>query len=259
MAMAVLADAAGHRCVLWHVDHGLRPSSAEDARVVKDLAERLGAGFELRRLEIEAGPDLEARARAARYDALPADVCVAHTADDRAETVLFNLARGSGLAGVAARFERVHRPLLDLRRSETRAVCDAAGLTPCRDAHNDDPRFTRVAIRHRLMPVLEEVMGRDPVPALVRHADRAADAHAVIADLAAGIDPTDVRALRSAPRAVAAEALREWLRSETGADHPVDTASIDRVLEVAEGNRVATEVVGGQRVARTAGRLRIEG
>ncbi len=258
VAMALLAQAAGLDFVIWHVDHGLRSQAADDARSVADLAARLGVGFELRKVEIEPGADLEARAREARYGTLPQGVCVGHTADDRAETVLFNLLRGSGPTGVAASFGRASRPLLRLRRSETWALCSSVGVELVDDEHNHDLSFTRVAIRHQLLPEIERVVGRDPVPILVRHADLVGDALVVVRAAAAMIDATDVMALRAAPRAAATEALRTWLQNETGSDGSVDTASIERVMAVVDGTCVATEVVGGHRVARTAGRLRLE-
>jgi tRNA(Ile)-lysidine synthase len=257
--MALLADAAGRDVVLWHVHHGLRPEADDDAELVEKLAATLGRPFELRRVDVAPGPGLEARARAARYAALPPDVCVAHTADDRAETVLLNLFRGAGPAGVAAPFDLVHRPLLRLRRHETQALCDSAGAAVTADPMNDDESFSRVAVRNRLLPAIAELLGRDPVPLLVRHADLTADALAVVRDAAALIDPTDAAALRAAPRAVAGEAVRRWLMAETGAALAVDAASVERVLDVARGIHVATEVTGGHRVARTAGRLRVEG
>ena len=258
VAMALLARAAGRDIVIWHVDHGLRATSGDDASAVAKLASTLGAEFELRRVDIDPGVDLEARAREARYAVLPADVCVGHTADDRAETVLINLLRGAGLAGVAAPFHRVIRPLLGLRRAETHALCDAEGISTVHDVHNHDPAFTRVSIRQRLIPEIEAVVGRDPIPLLNRHADLVADALDVVRRAAAGVDPTDTAALEAVPRAVATEALRSWLQTETGAVHPVDAASIERVLSVVAGRHVATEVTGGHRVARTRGRLRVE-
>ena len=203
------------------------------------------------------GPDLEATAREARYAALPPDVCVAHTADDRAETVLLNLLRGAGLAGVAAPFSRVRRPILGLRRAETRALCESARVSVVDDPMNDDPRFARVVVRKQLLPVAAEALGRDPVPLLNRHADLVADALVVIQDAAAALDPTDTAALRAAPRAVASEALRQWLMTQTGTPTAVDAASINRVMDVVDGTARATEVEGGFRVARTAGRLRL--
>lgn len=257
-AMALLAAEAGRSFTVWHVDHGLRDSGADEAEAVERLASSLGAPFELRRLGLDDGPGLEARAREARYAALPADVCVAHTADDRAETVLLNLLRGAGLAGVAAPFSRVRRPILGLRRAETHALCASAGVSVIDDPMNGDPRFARVVVRNQLMPLAAEALGRDPVPLLNRHAALVADALAVIADAAAALDPTDASALREAPRAVASEALRQWLMTETDSATAVDAASIDRVMAVVDGTHRATEVEGGHRVARTAGRLRLE-
>lgn len=256
--MALLAASAGVPFVIWHVDHGLRPESSQDAEAVRALAERLGAGFQLRRADVEAGSGLEARAREARYAALPDDVCVAHTADDQAETVLFNLLRGAGPAGAAARMGRVSRPLLALRRSETRALCAAAGVEPLADPFNVVTSFTRVAVRERLMPLIAEIFDRDPVPLVNRHARLVGEALDVVAVAAADVDPTDAAALARAAPAVASEALRSWLRCELGTPFNVDSASIERVMAVARGVQRATEIEGGHRVARTAGRLRLE-
>lgn len=257
MAMALLAAEAGLRFAIWHVDHGLRPGSAADADRVAAFAATLGVPFEHRGVSIDDGPDLEARARAARYRVLPADVCVAHTADDRAETIVMNLFRGAGPAGVAAPMDLVSRPLLALRRRETRARCAAAGLDVVDDEHNDDPRFTRVRVRHELLPLVSEIFDRDPVPLLVRHADQVADALAIVRAEAATLDPTAVLDLREARPPVVAEALRAWIRSETGDLHSVDAASIARVRAVVAGETRATEVTGGHRVARSQGRLSI--
>ncbi len=258
MAMALLAAEAGFRLVLWHVDHGLSPEAPTYVEAVRSLSDTLGADFELRAIELVPGPDLENRARRERYAAMPADVCVAHTADDRAETILFNLFRGAGLAGVAARFDRVHRPIINLRRSETVQVCHHFGITPVSDPMNTDESFTRVAVRRKLIPLAAEIFGRDPVPLLIRHADTVSEALDVVASASRLIDPTDTAALGSAPPAVATEALRQWILQQTGGDHHVDTGSIQRVMAVVRGEAIAAEIVGGHRVARTGGRLRVE-
>src|SRR5687768_368395 len=130
LALLVLAVAAGCQATAIHVDHGLRPGSAAEADVVAAAAERLGAAFRAERNPVEPGPNLEARARAARYAVLPPDVLTGHTADDQAETVLLNLLRGAGLPGLAGIRADERRPLLALRRRETVAVCAAAGLIP---------------------------------------------------------------------------------------------------------------------------------
>ena len=257
-ALVVLARSAGLEVTAWHVDHGLRPNSADDADAARALATTLGVAFELRRVRVAAGPNLEARARDARYSALPADVLVGHTADDRAETVLFNIGRGAGLAGAAARFAGVGRPLIRLRRAETRALCQQLRLPTVHDPMNDDKSLARVAIRKEVMPALAAALGRDPVPLLNRHGDLAADALEVVSSLAAALDPTDAAELTAAPRAVAAEALRAWLAESCGTASVPSAASIARVLGVAAGRSVATEITGGHRVARSGGRLRVE-
>ncbi|MGH9115432.1 MAG: tRNA lysidine(34) synthetase TilS [Acidimicrobiales bacterium] len=263
MALLVLAVAAGLDPVAIHVDHGLRPGSSADAELVESVASRLGAGFEARSLQVESGPDLEARARAARYDALPATVMTGHTMDDQAETVLLNLLRGAGLDGLAGMRPhqpgRPRRPLLGIRRTETAAVCREAGITPLSDPMNGDPRFRRNRVRSELLPLLESIAGRDLVPILARQAELLdADAH-LLDDLAAGIDPGDARSLRSAPTPLARRSVRNWLR-QAGAFpdpelHPPSAAEVGRVLGVAAGQAQACELTGGRRVERRVGRL----
>lgn len=258
VAMALLAAELQQPLMLWHVDHGLRADRRRDAELVAKLAADLGADFEERTVDLAPGGDLEARARAARYAVLPSEICVGHTADDRAETVLLNLFRGAGPAGVAARMDRVHRPIIGLRRHETVDLCAACGIEVADDEMNHDPAFTRVRVRHQVLPELAAAFDRDPVPLLNRHADLVRDALEVVAAAAAEIDPTDTRALRHAPAAVAAEALRVWIAQQLDATLSVDRGSIDRVMAVVEGHHVATEIEGGHRVARSGGRLRLE-
>ncbi|MEA3215319.1 MAG: tRNA(Ile)-lysidine synthase [Acidimicrobiia bacterium] len=255
-ALLVLAVAAGCKAVAVHVDHGLRADSAREADLVADLASRLGAGFRAERIELDDGPNLEARARAARYRVLPTDVLTGHTADDRAETVLINLLRGAGVDGLAGMRPSARRPILGLRRSETRAVCAEAGITVVDDPSNQDRRFLRNRVRHELLPLLAQLSGRDPVPVLCRQADHLRDVSELLVDLADAVDPADARQLTAQPRPVATVAVREWLRAFEHDRHPPDSASVERVLAVARGERRATEVVGGVRVSRSGGRLR---
>jgi tRNA(Ile)-lysidine synthase len=101
-------------------------------------------------------------------------VLLGHTLDDQAETVLLGLARGSGgrsIAGMRRSFHPFRRPLLDLTRAQTEAACGAEGIAFWSDPHNDDPRFTRSRVRHRVMPVLEEELGPGVAAALARTAD----------------------------------------------------------------------------------------
>lgn len=258
LALLVLAVAAGCEVTAVHVDHGLRPGSAAEADVVAAAAARLGAAFRAEAVTVAPGPNLEARARAARRAVLPADACTGHTLDDRAETVLVNLLRGAGTTGLAALRPGPRHPLLALRRAETRALCRAEGLVPVDDPSNDDPRFVRNRIRHEVLPLLAEVAGRDLVPVLARQAELLADDADLIDALGGLVDPTDAAALVAAPAPLARAALRAWLRT-AGDGQPPSAAAVERVRAVAAGAVVATELPGGWRVARTAGRLRLEG
>lgn len=261
LALLALAGAAGCDVTAVHVDHALRPGSAAEADVVADAARRFGAAFRAERAPVADGPDLEARARAARRAALPPDHATGHTADDRAETVLLAILRGTGVDGLAALPPGPERPIVGLRRRETEALCGSLGLDPVRDASNDDPRFVRNRVRHEVLPLLADVAGRDVVPLLCRLADLAAADTDLLATLAVDAvpDPTDARAVAAAPGPLAARALRAWLRTATDDEaHPPDLAAIERVVAVARGGAVATDVGGGLRVARTAGRLRLE-
>lgn len=257
LALLALAVAAGCRVTAVHVDHGLRPGSADEADVVRAAADRFGARFRSVAVDVAPGPNLEARARAARYAALPDGVLTGHTADDRAETVLLNLLRGTGLDGLAG-FDPVTRPLLDLRRAETVGLCGHLDLVPVEDPSNQDPAFRRNRVRHELLPLLDDVAGRDVVPLLGRLADHAGEAANLLDDLAGAIDPTDAAALAGGAKALARRAVRRWLRACSPEGHPPDADAVERVLAVARQEAVATEVAGGWRVARSGGRLRLE-
>jgi tRNA(Ile)-lysidine synthase len=285
LALLALAVEAGLDATAVHVDHRIRPGSAAEADLVKDAASRVGARFEARTVDVAPGPDLEARARKARYAVLPAGVMTGHTMDDQAETVLINLLRGAGLDGLAGMRRRPvadgagpgfagpgfagsplvvrpRRPLLRIRRAETAALCEAVGLTPFHDPSNNDPAFLRNRLRSEVIPLLCEVAGRDVVPILARQAELLSEEADLLDRLSAGIDPADARSLARAPAPLARRAVRRWLRSgDSGADHelhPPSAAEVARVLSVAEGIARACELAGGRRVARTAGRLRVD-
>ncbi len=260
LALLVLAAAAGCDVTAIHVDHGLRPGSGAEADVVACAAARVGAHFEGLVVSVAAGPNLEARARAARFAALPAGVATGHTMDDQAETILVNLLRGAGADGLAGMEPGVRHPLLGLRRHETHAVCAAAGLVPVCDPSNADPSFVRNRVRHELLPLCADVAGRDPVPLLARQAAVLRDEVALMETLAlrALPDAADAKAVARAPRPLARRALRRWLRAEGGGEHPPSLAEVDRTLAVAAGSAVGTELTGGRRVRRTGGRLRVD-
>jgi tRNA(Ile)-lysidine synthase len=265
LALLALAVDGGLAPIAVHVDHGLRTGSDREADVVTDAAARLGAEFDARRVTVAPGPNLEARARAARYDALEAArvehhataVLVAHTADDQAETVVLNLLRGSGsagLAGMPSRRGHVVRPLLGARRADVRAECTRRELTPREDPSNDDLAFRRNWIRHEVLPLLERGAGRDLTPLLTRQADVLRAESDFLDALARAAWPGEsgarARDLAALPDPVARRAVRCWLGPP-----PPALDEVDAVLAVARGERRAVDLAGGRRVQRRAGAL----
>lgn len=190
-SLALLAAAvfeghkAGLRVIGVTVDHGLQEGSAERAAAVVQQMAALGADETVStRVRVEGGGlGPEAAAREARYAVLEqvadhvgaALVLLGHTRDDQAETVLLGLTRGSGgrsIAGMRRAFDRYRRPLLDVARADTAAACAAEGIEVWADPHNDDPAFTRVRVRHHVMPVLEAELGPGVAVTLARTADQ---------------------------------------------------------------------------------------
>ncbi len=237
-----------------HVDHGIRADSAADVAVAADVTTALDVPLVVHRVSVPPGPNLEARARAARVGALPADAMTGHTADDQAETVLLRLLRGAGAEGLGAMRPGRRHPILRLRRAETLALCTASGLATSHDPSNHDPRFTRNRVRHEVLPLLHDVARRDVVPLLVRTADLLHDDDSLLDELAGALDPTDAVGLAAAPVPLARRALRRWL---TIGGYPPDAAAIERVLAVARGEHTACELDGGRRVERSRQRLRV--
>jgi tRNA(Ile)-lysidine synthase len=264
LALLGLAVAAGCRANAVYVDHGLRKEAREEAALVASVAQRFGAGFACREVSVPPGPGVEARARLARYQALPEGVLVGHTADDQAETVLLNLLRGAGVDGLSAMrpadggLRAVRRPILGLRRAETALLVRSWGIEPATDSSNADARFRRNRVRHEVLPLLAEVAGRDPVPLICRSAALLAEDADLLNALASEVDPEDVRALRSVPRPLATRALRAWLRAGEGPErHPPSLAEVERAWAVVKGEVRACELAGGRRLSRRQGRLRL--
>jgi tRNA(Ile)-lysidine synthase len=259
LALLVLASTAGLVVTAHHVDHGLRPGAASEADTVAAAAQRYGAAFVSHAVSVAPGPNLEARARQARYGTLPAEVATGHTADDQAETILLALLRGSAWEGLAGMRPGPARPLLGLRRADTEALCASEGLQPVLDPSNTDPRHRRNRIRHELLPLLADIAERDPVAVLSRQAVLFREAAALLDDTAAPVDPTDALALAAAPPAAARWAVRRWLQAAWPGATPPDMATVDRVLLVARGDAVAADLRAGWSVRRHRQRLRLVG
>lgn len=256
LSLLILARLHGLEVTAVHVDHGLREESASEAAVVQKASRRFEAAFRPKAVHLVAGPDLEARARAARKQVVGPDALTGHTLDDQAETLLINLLRGTGVAGLGAMEPGGIHPILALRRAETVKLCGLAGLDPVLDPSNDDPRFVRNRVRHELLPLMADISQRDIAPLLSRTSERARQLDQALSELSEDLDPTNVSQLSQAPRALAAQALRRWLRTPNG--HPPSQAELARVFDVVEMRAVSCQLSGGRQVKRTQGVLRVE-
>lgn len=180
LVLRELAPRYGFAVHAAHFDHQLRPESRQDLEWVRDLCARLEVPFLSGEGDVAAvarsqRASIEETARKMRYQFLAFVAaekridCIAtgHTADDQAETVLMRVLRGSGVRGIrgmlpsspvpGAPAQRLIRPLLPLRRSETRAICEEAGIEPLTDSSNTNIRYARNRLRQQVLPVLREI------------------------------------------------------------------------------------------------------
>ncbi|HEY6966618.1 MAG TPA: tRNA lysidine(34) synthetase TilS, partial [Burkholderiales bacterium] len=162
-----LAPRLGYRLSAIHVNHGLSPNADDWQRFCAALCLEQGIPFKAAKVKIKRqGKGLEAAAREARRAALakaPADaIALAHHLDDQAETVLFNLLRGTGLEGARGMpavsilgRKKLLRPLLAMPRSAIRAYAAEHRLAWIEDESNADETLTRNFLRLRAGPLLE--------------------------------------------------------------------------------------------------------
>jgi tRNA(Ile)-lysidine synthase len=235
----------GWRLELWHGDHGWRPDSQQQALALGGWA--AAAGLPLRCERAEPPPPGEAAARQWRYACLEHHarelecmrVVTGHTASDRAETVLLNLARGSHRRGLCslraarnlnaddagmAESRRLVRPLLIFSRADTARICQGLGVPVWEDASNSDPRFRRNRVRAEVLPVLEALHpgAERRIAAQSERLEEELAAHDELLELAlAGLRPGEARDGRSLVRrrlgrltaANRSRMLEFWLRS----------------------------------------------
>ena len=264
LGLLLLAREAGLAVRVHHVDHHARPTSTDDALFVRELCAALAVPCEVHDVRVAPGPNFEARARAARRAVLPPTALTGHTMDDVAETIVLNLLRGAGLDGLSPMIGDPTKPLVDVRRADLHAYVAASGLVARHDETNDSPHHLRNRVRHEVLPLLDAVSGRDVVPVLARQAGLARDERRWLDELVGSDDrplgDVDCRELRAWPVARLRRWLRVRLRSRDQGDgsHPPSFDEIERVIRVVRGERVATELAGGRRVARRDQRLREE-
>lgn len=184
-SVSLLTVLARHRAELGidihvvHINHMIRGEAADgDQSYVESLCGEYGVTcdsyrIDVRKLAEQDGQTVEEAGRHARYDAFDrmcakyADegcvIAVAHNRNDVAETVLFNMARGTGMGGIkgiAPVRDHIVRPLLGTDRSHIEGYLDRQGIRYCTDATNNEDDYTRNKIRHKILPLMNEINGQ---------------------------------------------------------------------------------------------------
>ena len=282
-----------------HLNHHLRgPASDADALWVSSLAERLGyraviGSADVRRRAAKTRDNLEQAARRARYEFLEQNtrrmpaylVLTAHTMDDQAETVLLNLLRGSGGAGLggvepvrpllAGSKIQLARPLIAwAQRQDTENYCRQQGADFRTDEMNLNEKFARVRVRRQLLPLMQTfnpklVAGLARTAELLREDSSALDRGAARL-LELSLEPDVARTggtflrldlLAAVAPALRRRALRLWLeqcRGDLKRLERVHIAALERLVQGSRGGRVI-ELPGGARVSRKRGLLQFIG
>ena len=246
------------------VDHGLQAGSAEVAQQAADVCAGLGLVPHVLTAQPHDGGGPEASARAARYAALDAAVAqhgiavvlLGHTLDDQAETVLLGLVRGAGarsLAGMAPQRGHYLRPLLGVSRETTHAACAEARAVAYQDPHNHDTRYTRVRVRHHVLPILENQLGPGVAAALARTAAQLRED----ADALDELTPTtsSVKELAALPAALRTRALKRWAEQKCGAAVTAQHVDALRALVDDWHGQGPVALPGGHLVERRRGRI----
>jgi tRNA(Ile)-lysidine synthase len=254
------------------VDHGLRPESREEARRVGEWAR--AQGFPHHNLVWRgAKPNtrIQEHAREKRYQLLArcakeigaGAIVTAHHSDDQAETILFRLTRGSGIAGLAAMSPlsplgdlRLHRPLLALKKERLEAFCAEAGHEFLRDGSNENPRFARARLR-QLQATLA-AQGLDSA-ALLRLGARAAQADEALVWSAAELtddarpqrDGSNVRLETAALRGAPVELIQRVIAGEIARFGLQTSLRLERLERAAQ--KIAQALDRSERIKTTLG------
>jgi len=282
----VLLDAGFTNLVVCHLHHGLRGKESDgDARFVKRVGEKAGCAVEIGRVDLKAlikdsGESLETAGRMARHSFFEEcsrkhrcnRLLLAHHADDQAETVLWNLMRGSAtcrgmresiVLKMGRRLIQVERPLLHSRKSELAEWMQGRGFKWREDLSNAVNDVARNRLRNEAIPLLSEISKRDVSPMFARAAsvgegwEKMMDWALEKADV---LDPQDrlhLKVLRSLPDALMNYAIAHFLkRSGVGG---ISAALLGECIGlVVPDGPPSVNLPGGGRLRRKAGRIFVE-
>jgi len=257
-ALRELAPRWNIRLSVIHIEHGIRgAASVADAEFVRQLATKFALPFHIRHADVPGMEgNLEQMARNVRQ-AFYADLiasrvvdCVAtgHTRSDQAETVLYRILRGSGLAGLSGVLpvtrEGLVRPLLEIDRGEIEAWLLERGIVWREDETNRDRTYARNRLRHEVLPSLRDTFNPQLDQALAHLATLARDEEDYWeAEVARHQPPATshqplvfpISQLNGAPPALARRLVRRALEMVKGDLHGIDFAHVERVIEMAAG------------------------
>lgn len=262
--------------VVCHFDHALRPESAAEAAFVAELARGYGLSCEMQRrtAPLKKSQSVETAAREARYaffqeiaESRGGPLYLAHHADDQAETLLFNLLRGSGAAGLRGMRPTsqrgrltIHRPLLGTWREEIDRYVAAHVLRHCEDPSNADLLHTRNRTRHEIIPFLEKSLGRNVRSALWRAAEILGAEDEYLNSLthpAVIAAELELAALRVLPLALQRRTVQAWLCAN-GVPN-VSFEDVENVLRlVSQRTPAKINLSSNQHARRRAGRIFLE-
>ncbi len=271
----------GPKLIAVTVDHGLRPEGAKEALAVKLLARAFGVAHRtLRWTGDKPTTGVQEAARAARYGMFAKvsrrtgvrHVLVAHSLDDQAETVLFRVARGSGVTGLrgmarvsplpvcGAKDVVLVRPLLTVPKSRLIATLKEAGIPFADDPSNRDPRFTRPRLRQLMPGLAAEGLDSQRLSTLARRMARTDAALEQVADDAMarlGPGPIDVPQYAKLPAEVSLRVLGRLIAA-VGHEGPVELGKLESLHEaIAAGGRMRRTLAGAL-ITLGAGRLTVE-
>ncbi len=284
-ALDALKEEYGFSLAVGHVNHLLRGAESDaDAAFVREFAAELGLPFYHAAVDVATfaaaeGRSVEEAARVLRYRFLRetaaalggALIATGHHRDDQAETVLLNLFRGAGgagLGGMKPAAGGVIRPLLAVERAEIEAYCREHGLAPRTDSSNFSTEYLRNYLRLELMPRLAAAFNANIAATLCRTAELVGDEHDFVAAAASAAWPdvvsgegdalaVDCRALGALHVAVRRELIRLALAKIRGDLRGISFFHVEKLLELglsgSTGN--AAELPGGLAVRREYGRL----
>lgn len=255
-----------------HFEHGIRGGeSLRDMAFVEETCRAMGIPLFIGRGNVpqaaeEKGMGLEETARMLRYEFLEKTaeengfdrIATAHNADDNAETVIFNLARGSGaagLCGIPPVRGKIVRPLLETTRAEIEKYLEEHAVSHIEDSTNRSPQYSRNRIRLQIMPVLREI-NPSVSGAILRTGDAIREDNRYLEQLAeefiAGhYNGESVRSkeLAALPEAVEARVIRRLCPRPLSAVHTND------IMKLATGTELAYLDVPGARIRRQKGRI----